>query len=56
MHDVIISPEAEDALDQLYQRWQRKWTNAKTDNANLQSVAALNALGEVYAILGLETP
>lgn len=56
MHDVNISPDAEAALDEVFQKWQRKWTDATTEAANNQAVGAINALSDAYAILGLETP
>lgn len=34
MHDVNISPEAEHELDRLFQKWQRKWTDATSESAN----------------------
>lgn len=46
----------EERLDELFVKWQHKWTDAKTSGAEDHANGALRALVEVYRILGLETP
>ena len=53
-----IEPElsTEERLDELFVKWQHKWTDARTSGASDAATGAINALCDVYAILGLETP
>ena len=52
----VIDNETEARLDELYQQWQRWWTNATGNAAEDEAAAGLEALQAAYKILGLETP
>lgn len=46
----------EERCDEIYVKWQRKWTDAKGEAESNRAVGALNALQDIYEVFGWETP